>query len=200
MQSIGSFRSGNPIVNEIKDQLYEAAIRGQDIRLYWTRAHIGEWGNELADVHAKRASRKDQVDVTVKYFKSQIKEISKNQMIRKWQERWNNTKDGDQLYEIAPIVNIKKLSGNFYINQALTGHGAFPEYQNRFFNKDIHCGCGAVGTCDHVLLRCGEYEKERKEYFSTKVIKQLFKVNRQLKGVIEIMKKQLKLLMNSESP
>lgn len=114
------------------------------------------------------------MDLNIKLFYSQIKEIAKLQMVTNWQKRWDKTDRGRMLYIVSPTVNIKKLSGNFYINQALTGHGALPEHQYRFYGKEKECKCGEDGTRNHILLKCKNYQDIRKCYFTTSKLKGLF--------------------------
>lgn len=174
VDAIRNYDHKNQIVHNIKNMIHENRKINRYYRLYWTRAHVGEWGNEIADHHAKQATTKTTIDRHIKIYKSQITSISKQQMLRQWQERWDTSTTGRNLYTITNKVNINYLSGNFYINQALTGHGAFPTYQNRFFNKSDKCTCGAIGTREHILLQCDKYNNIRNKYFKTNDFKLLF--------------------------
>ncbi|GBM59563.1 hypothetical protein AVEN_268742-1 [Araneus ventricosus] len=55
---------------------------------------------------------------------------------------------------------------DFYINQLLASHGAFPFHQGRLFGKNIGCYCNLdEGTVSHYLYGCPIYSNIRKSFF-----------------------------------
>lgn len=59
---------------------------------------------------------------------------------------------GRLTYETFPRVTLRRLQGNFYVNQVqvLLGHGTFGDYQARFFFIDLVCGI-SESTISHCL-------------------------------------------------
>ncbi len=51
---------------------------GLHITLLWIPAHIGVKGNKLAHKWAKKATKKNQVEITVLYSKAEMKSIIKH--------------------------------------------------------------------------------------------------------------------------
>ncbi|GBO35533.1 hypothetical protein AVEN_129242-1 [Araneus ventricosus] len=59
--------------SEVIMKLRNILLVNQQIKLNWVRAHFGIYGNELADLSAKNATTKEDVDIKVKIPKSWIK-------------------------------------------------------------------------------------------------------------------------------
>ncbi|GBM63835.1 hypothetical protein AVEN_193635-1 [Araneus ventricosus] len=157
--ALNSLRERRNFINEIKRKV----ITHQDIiNFKWVRAHRGTVGNERANVLAKTACEKEIVDAFFDTTKAEIKYESKRQALSLWQERWTLSRKGTITKKFFSKVSLKRVKGDFYINQIYTGHGIFRTYQNRFFDKSIECHCGeAVGDVEHVLLRCKLWEPDR---------------------------------------
>ena len=71
----------------------------------WIKAHVGNYGNELAERLAKEAT-KNKETIYKKILKSQIVQQVKQQSIEKWQTQWEQTTKGRITKEFFP--NIKK--------------------------------------------------------------------------------------------
>lgn len=65
-----------------------------NMRLLWTRAHIGTEGNERADQYAKEACTKDSTDYRFVKSKNFIRKELNNIYLNRWQDRWNNSTKG----------------------------------------------------------------------------------------------------------
>lgn len=69
--------------------------------------------------------------------------------------------------ELYQGVNVKKIYSDFYLNQIITGHGIFPEYQSKMFNKTDLCLCEqAVGSIEHVIKDCVLVRDTRLKYLT----------------------------------
>ena len=102
------------------------------ITVRWIRAHVGHYGNELADEQAKQGStHQTHGPEPLAYLsKSQLNSIIHAHSTREWQERWNNRKDSRQSAIFFPdldpkrskdILNLPKNKIGLVV-RALTGH------------------------------------------------------------------------------
>ncbi|GBN93797.1 hypothetical protein AVEN_219919-1 [Araneus ventricosus] len=133
LTALNSLRERRSFINEIKRNV----ITHQGIiNFKWVRAHRGTVGNERADVLAKTACEKE-TDAFFDTTKAEIKYESKRQALSLWQERWTLSQKGSTTKKFISKVSLKRVKGDFYINQIYTGHGIFRTYQNRFFDKSI---------------------------------------------------------------
>lgn len=97
-----------------------------------------------------------------------IKDQERETTVIKWQERWSHSS--------SPAAWTRKLIGNirnwlgrkhgevdFYLTQALTGHGCFQFFLHRIGKADNpSCGCGeGVDDAEHTLFACKNFENER---------------------------------------
>ncbi|GBN80237.1 hypothetical protein AVEN_84626-1 [Araneus ventricosus] len=52
-------------------------------------------------------------------------------------------------------VDTKRICGDFYFNQVLTGRGVLDSYQASMFGKSVECQCGQnIESVSHVILEC----------------------------------------------
>ncbi|GBN76382.1 hypothetical protein AVEN_35649-1 [Araneus ventricosus] len=68
--------------SEVIMKLRKILLVNPQVKLNWVRAHIGIYGNELADLSAKNATTKEEVDIKVKIPKSWIKNQLKLTMLQ----------------------------------------------------------------------------------------------------------------------
>lgn len=82
---------------------------------------------------------------------------------------------GRQTYSLIPKVNQSRCHAEFYLNTLYTGHGAFPSYERRFFDKDDICWCkDGTGNLHHIVYSCKLLEDIRAKYCPKNVMVQLF--------------------------
>ena len=125
------------------------------IKLCWTRAHVGNVGNECADKLAKSALNIFWPNYKLQLPFSYFKLLIRKDLINEWQEYWNNSDKGRITYGFFPTVSTKRCVVNFVKCQIFTGHGIFSLYQERFFNKPNLCHCGdAPSTLEHIIFDC----------------------------------------------
>ncbi|GBO11169.1 hypothetical protein AVEN_256021-1 [Araneus ventricosus] len=57
--------------------------------------------------------------------------------------------------KIYEKVDTKRICGDFYFNQVLTGHGVFGSFQASMFRKPAERQCGQnIESVSHVILEC----------------------------------------------
>ena len=65
-----------------------------------------------------------------------VENVSRENAIKKWQDRWNSSTDGprsdDPIQDINIWLNRKLGELNFYLVQMLNGHGCCKKYLYRF--------------------------------------------------------------------
>nr|CAH7732355.1 unnamed protein product [Callosobruchus chinensis] len=96
--------------------------------------------------------------------------IPPEQTIREWQVIWEQNTETAQwtkrlIPDLDPWVSCPHRSTDYYLTQALTGHGPFRHYRKRFGRiQDEMCGhCGEVDTAEHTLFDCSRWENLRQE-------------------------------------
>ncbi|GBO11477.1 Putative protein in type-1 retrotransposable element R1DM [Araneus ventricosus] len=148
-------------VNSIKRKIVNYS---GEINLKWVRAHKGTKGNERADYLAKLAIEKQEIDCLFHETRTETRLRVKQNMIQSWQTRWDSSKNGKVTREFFKKVCVKRVQGDFYLNQIYTGHGIFRTHQYRFFSKTNVCHCGdEIGDMQHVLLECRLWSIQRNQ-------------------------------------
>ncbi|GBO30700.1 hypothetical protein AVEN_198438-1 [Araneus ventricosus] len=122
LMAIDSLQDIHYIIFNIKNILKQT----KNVKLFWIKAHVGTHGNEVADYLAKKATEKDSIDHVVPLPRSWIRLKLKESLIRNWQSIWNSSRNARFLFGIFPDASFNRCFGEFYINQILTTHGAFP--------------------------------------------------------------------------
>lgn len=159
LSALASLKENRKILNNIKDQIIG---HNGNISLFWIRAHCGFIGNERADFLAKEATQQVIVDLEFCDPRSSIKTQERGKAMSEWQCRWTNSTKGKDTREVFALVDLRRLKGDFYINQIISGHGVLPTHQHRFFGKPLLCHCGeSEGSRDHVLFHCTLWDRER---------------------------------------
>ncbi|GBM56911.1 hypothetical protein AVEN_200323-1 [Araneus ventricosus] len=162
LQSLESSQIHVSVILDIKNILKNKKC----IKFYWVKAHIGIRGNKMADVLAKNATRRENIDNIVKIPKSWVNHQFKLLALNKWQQRWEGSQNSRFLFGMMPNINRKRCYGDFFINQILTTHGCFPQHQHRLFGKSPDCFCGRdFGTITHYVYGCSKYNNICEKFF-----------------------------------
>lgn len=105
--------------------------------------------------------------VSIRENKLLLREAS----IDKWQSRWlGDTNTGSWTHFLIPDLRdyLSRLpSFDFFLSQALSGHGCFGTYLHLRGRRDSpRCWCGAVQSPDHVFRFCPTFARNRPADFN----------------------------------
>ncbi len=102
LESIKSTKTDREdLLVEMYTLLYRLKVEGIIVYFCWVPAHIGIVGNETADKLAKKALKKNLVDIKVPLGRNEIKSVINRKIIRIWQQRWENSSKGRWNYNIV---------------------------------------------------------------------------------------------------
>ncbi|GIX79758.1 retrovirus-related Pol polyprotein from type-1 retrotransposable element R1 [Caerostris darwini] len=141
--------------------------------LIWTRAHVGTEGNEIADLYAKEATTREEVDLPISLSFNHLKTEIAKAIKTDWQRQWSSSSKGRAVHELFPHVCLKRIHGNYFLNQIITGHGDIASYQNKFFNSSPVCSCGKeTEDRHHLIFKCEIWKDIRGNTFNILVFRQ----------------------------
>ncbi|GBM44731.1 hypothetical protein AVEN_103195-1 [Araneus ventricosus] len=83
---------------------------------HWVKVHVGTHDNERADILAKEATYKDDVDVFLGTPRSLNNLKIRNQILNSWQFRRANSLQSRFTFGLCPDVDLKRCFGDFFIN------------------------------------------------------------------------------------
>ncbi|KAJ8964787.1 hypothetical protein NQ317_016081 [Molorchus minor] len=102
----------------------------------------------------------------------EIRQVARERTICRWQTEWEeNTVTAQWTKRLIPVldgwVKCKHRSTDYFLTQALTGHGPFRSYRTRIGKiEDERClHCGTVDTVEHTLFECNRWEIYRQETY-----------------------------------
>ena len=159
------------VLEEILDVNDRVFRQGRVVSFLWVPAHVGIVGNEKADRAAKEASRREQVEFSVRLSRAEGKSIVWKEIGRKWQDEWDRERKGRHLYRVQKKVGgVHNMGGSrreqVVMSRIRIGHSCLNEGL-RVMGKHASglCGCGGVESVEHVVCECVRYENERRRMF-----------------------------------
>lgn len=162
--------------NTREDILFEVLMavtrihqQGGRAQFMWVPAYCGVSGNEKADTLAKRALRKQGVEMRLKSSKSEAKSVVRRQLLNEWQKWWDMGATGRHLYQMKKEVRESRVQGSYrreeiVITRLRLGHSGL--------NKTLHLigkhGSGQCEVCqeeeetvEHAIVQCMGYNAQR---------------------------------------
>ena len=165
LQSLMNPKNHKNLIDEIRKQTVLLRKNNWQITFFWIRAHVGHFGNELADKLAKDAAGKG----TISYNKIPIREMEQQQRersLKKWQMGWDITTKAATKKEFFPNIKIRlstKITPTPNFTALVTSHGNIKAYLHRFKiieSPDCPCG-GGNQTVDHIIFECSFLQDKR---------------------------------------
>ncbi|KAG8179194.1 hypothetical protein JTE90_004023 [Oedothorax gibbosus] len=101
---------GSPIILNIQNLCKD--MINKSINIYWIKAHVGIFGNEVADTLAGAAHDLSKYTENIKIPKSFLKKTLKDETIIRWQEDWDSSeKDGPgpTICKLCYFIDFNKL-------------------------------------------------------------------------------------------
>ncbi len=83
-------KSQQDILYEILYSVTRITNQGGQVKFVWVPAHLGVKGNEKVDKVAKKALKKEKVEMQIRISKAEVKCIIWEKVNHKWQEMWDN--------------------------------------------------------------------------------------------------------------
>jgi len=168
LQSFQNTNNHNYLIEEIRKSAIELEKRNWTITFTWIKAHVGIYGNELADKLAKEATRKD--NILHRIPKNEVAQQLRDQSIAKWQYQWDHTTKRQATKQFFPVIkdrlsNKIKLTPNF--TAIVTAHSETKAYLHRskiIGSPDCPCNNGNQ-TVEHFYTNVPTYKgRERNSY------------------------------------
>ena len=165
LQSLKNPKNHKHLINEIRKTAISMEKQNWHITFTWIRAHVGHYGNELADKLAKEAAGKD----IISYNRTPMCEIAQQMRetsLENWQRQWDSTTKASTTKEFFPNIKDRletKITITPNFTALVTSHGKTKSYLHRFKiieSPDCPCGGGSQ-TVEHLLFDCTILQEER---------------------------------------
>lgn len=168
LDSLRNANNRNSLIEGIREQLKAAEDDNWLVEFGWVKAHVGIFGNELADRLAKQAASDNDLNICynripISAVKKQLAAISEE----KWEMEWATTTNGATTKSYFPRISDRlnrRIQLSSTLTTLMTGHGNINAYFHRFKIKDSAvCVCGnGDQTVDHIIYDCVKLQIERK--------------------------------------
>ncbi|XP_049883069.1 uncharacterized protein LOC126378732 [Pectinophora gossypiella] len=163
LETVVNYDTKHHLAVTIRANVAAGKRQKKEISFFWIKAHAGLEGNERADQLAKDAAQRVKTKPNYDLCPvSYIKKQTRIESLERWNDRYQSgtTASTTKLFFPDAILAhkiIKKIEITGVLTQALTGHGGFSEYLNRFKCKESpSCICepGVEETIVHLLFEC----------------------------------------------
>ena len=159
-----------PTFISVLKKYHNLQANGFDIKFCWIPSHVGIKGNETADAAAKQANTFLNCLIPYTDIKIQTKEF----MLKKWQNLWNEQTD-NKLYQIKPIISpwpeITPRKHDVLLTRLRIRHSRITHKHLLFGEPAPMCPqCHfSILTIRHILTDCPTLRHLYRQYFKTSV-------------------------------
>jgi ribonuclease HI len=155
------------LAEEIRKRVASLESRAGKVTFSWVKAHVGIYGNELADRLAKEAARSSGTSIAFNRIpESTLYYDAAEEAKQKWQDEWTACAKADIKKQYFPTVRDRlkvKINLTTKLSAMLTGHGRKRAYLLLFkLRDDATCICGQDDqTMNHLLNHCTMLHAQR---------------------------------------
>ncbi|XP_035229677.1 uncharacterized protein LOC118201646 [Stegodyphus dumicola] len=152
LHAINNAEHSSPTIASIQQRLREN--NGHSYMLEWTKAHVGDYGNEMADSLAKGSRwnfRSSQHSWPISHLRKSLRLHATS----KRQEELDQGETERRTFYHLSYVDSERTISNPQLIHYITGHGPFPEYfAKRGISETDICSCAEVGTPEQYVTTC----------------------------------------------
>jgi len=176
IDSIKNANNHNYLIAEIRKRIFNLERTNWTIDFSWVKAHVGIYGNELADRLAKDAACSTGIAVTFDRIpKITLYTELEEEATQKWQKEWEKCTNAPVTKQIFPNVRERinlSINVNPNFTAMVTGHGKTRAYLHRFkMVESATYPCNKEDqTLDHILNKCILHQTQR-DLFKGTVLK-----------------------------
>jgi hypothetical protein len=154
------------LVEEIRKRVARLKSYEWKVTFSWVKAHVGIYGNEVADRLAKKAARSNGTSIALNRIPVSTLYYEAAEARQKRQDEWTTyTKAAATKQYFRTVQDRLRIKTNLIPNLAtmLTAHGRTRAYLNRFkLRDDATCIYGQDDqTTDHLLNQCTTIHTQR---------------------------------------
>ncbi|XP_035215332.1 uncharacterized protein LOC118188917 [Stegodyphus dumicola] len=91
-------------------ELVSTLSNTKQVTLHWVRGHQGTRGKERADILAKAATSRQDLDISLPISTRAAKHHIQEAFMSQWQERWEQGDTGRYTFAIFPIVRLSRVT------------------------------------------------------------------------------------------
>lgn len=108
-----------------------------------------------------------QVKERVEVYNGTARNTAREHLIAKWQQKWDSGRYGRWTWQLIPNIQrwLHKKQGevDYFLTQALSGHGCFRKYlfERRRADSNICTYCENTDDVEHTLFLCSRWEEVR---------------------------------------
>ncbi|XP_055336004.1 uncharacterized protein LOC129586686 isoform X2 [Paramacrobiotus metropolitanus] len=163
------YGSPNKDIKEVQDCLLWLLSRGVEVTLQWIPAHIGIYGNEMADLAAKQGAHlPENGGLQLPLSKASFRQLLSTTISAEWQKNWSASQKGRALYNVQPNVSYsiwrkpvpvtRKMQG--LLTQLRMDHSRLNASRpSQIYGNPSLCSCGfAPETTYHFFYHCSIYK------------------------------------------
>lgn len=165
VQGLKHLYTNNPLLLQIRQELYILQQHNIEIVVIWIPSHIGIAGNELADQAAARAVHSNlsqvEVEITGADLKTHLHTLTTQMWQREWDERTTKLNEVKLTVQPSPNTNLTRKE-EVIITRLRIGHTRYThEYLLNKSEKPRCQMCQCPMTVRHFLIECPLYNLQR---------------------------------------